>query len=128
MEGYVIDAIPSHKSVILVLDNFRRVKIRATFPIYVKTDKPEIIAQHPSVLSYEEEMWRDLEGRDLKLYRFELSDINAYNYIKDKSREWGYEVVNELPTVLAQALYRLNAYPFRKVRVAEDGSKVELIE
>jgi DNA polymerase I len=126
MEGYVIDAIPSYNSIILVLDKFRKIRVKTTFPIYLKINNPEVIAQHPSVLNYEEEIWRDLEGKEVKLYRFELASLDAYYYIKKRSRDWGFEVVNELPTVLSQTLYRLNAYPFSKVKVKSMG--VELID
>jgi DNA polymerase I len=86
----------------------------------VETQNPEIIAQHPSVEYYEEEVWKDIHENEVKLYRFELTDYNAYLYIRKKAK-----VVNELPTVMAQTLYRLKAYPFRKVRI-EGGKVVEV--
>ncbi|WP_255446822.1 hypothetical protein [Sulfolobus sp. B1] len=88
MEGYVVDAVPSYNSVELVLDNFRRVKVKTTFPIYVMTDNPERITEHPSVISYEEEIWRDLSGKEVKLYRFELTDLNAYYYIRKRVKRF----------------------------------------
>ncbi|AHC52175.1 DNA polymerase II [Sulfolobus acidocaldarius SUSAZ] len=118
MEGYLVDALPSYNSVVLVLDGFRKVKVRTTFPIYVITDRPEMIAQHPSVVNYNEEVWRDLDGRQIRLYRFELTDINAYYYIKKRVK-----TVNELPTVMSQVLHRLNALPFRKITVEESGKE-----
>ncbi|AOL17495.1 DNA polymerase II [Sulfolobus sp. A20] len=121
MEGYVVDAVPSYNSVELVLDNFRRVKVKTTFPIYVMTDNPERITEHPSVISYEEEIWRDLSGKEVKLYRFELTDLNAYYYIRKRVK-----TVNELPTVMSQVLNRLNALPFRKVSISKRG--IELIQ
>ncbi|QKR00284.1 DNA polymerase II [Metallosphaera tengchongensis] len=118
MEGYVVDALPTRGGVVLVLDGFRKVKVNTTFPIYVITDSPERIAEHPSVLHYEQEVWRDLDGKEVDLYRFELEDMEAYNYIRRR-----VETVNEIPTVMSQVLHRINAYPFRKVRV---GKGVEM--
>ncbi len=118
MEGYLVDAIPSYNSVVLVLDEFRKMKVKTTFPIYVITDKPDMIAQHPSVVTYEEEIWKDLEGRQIRLYRFELTDLKAYYYIKKRVK-----TVNELPTVMSQVLHRLNALPFRKITVETEKEK-----
>jgi len=119
MEGYVVDAVPGRGFVELVLDGFRRIRVRTTFPVYVVTDNPELIAQHPSVSSYEGEEWRDLSGEPLTVYRFELTDLGAYGYISRRA-----EVVNKVPTVLSQTLFRLNALPFRRVVV--EGQRIRL--
>ncbi|EZQ11373.1 DNA polymerase II [Candidatus Acidianus copahuensis] len=112
MEGYVVDALPIHGGVTLVLDGFRKLKVKTTFPIYVITRDPEKVMEHPAVLYYEKEKWKDLDGKEVALYRFELSDMEAYYYIKKR-----LQVVNEIPTVMSQTLSRIGALPFRKVKV-----------
>ncbi|BCS93929.1 DNA polymerase 1 [Metallosphaera sp. J1] len=119
MEGYVIDAVPYRGRLKIVLDGFREAWVRTTYPIYVMTDKPEAIMEHPSVVSHEEEDWRTLSGERVKLHRYELTDLDAWSYISRRAT-----VVNQLPTVLSLVLDRLGARPFRKVKI-EDGRIVE---
>ncbi|AEB94899.1 MAG: DNA polymerase domain-containing protein [Metallosphaera sp.] len=121
MEGYVIDAIPYQGKLKLVLDGFKEAWVKTTYPIYVVTENPERIMEHPSVLSHEEEEWRTVTGERTVIHRFELRDLDAYIYISKRER-----TVNKLPTVLSQTLDRLGALPFRRIRVNHD--KVESSE
>ncbi|QIW24579.1 DNA polymerase II [Sulfolobus sp. S-194] len=102
MEEIVLDAYPTKGGVKLLLNNFRTEFVKTTFPVYVITDNPDIVLQHPEVKYYEKEKWRSLDGKEVELYRFEVESFNAYYYIKKRLK-----VVNEIPTVLAQTLYRL---------------------
>ncbi len=118
MEGYVVDAKPVNGGLILYLNNFNRAFVKTTFPVYVIIENPEIVLQHPSVKTFYEEEWKDLKGNKVKLYRFEVEDISAYYYIRRRLK-----VVNETPSIISQALYRLGALPFRWVKV-EDGKVI----
>ncbi|AWR95417.1 DNA polymerase domain-containing protein [Acidianus brierleyi] len=111
-EGYLIDAKPVKGGLILYLNGFRKAFVKTTFPVYVITQNPEIVLQHPSVLKYEEEEWKDIQGKKIKLYRFEIEEISAYYYIRKRLK-----VVNEIPSIISQTLYRLKALPFRWVKI-----------
>ncbi|BAK54641.1 DNA polymerase domain-containing protein [Sulfurisphaera tokodaii] len=102
MEEIVLDAYPTKGGIKLLLNDFRTEFIKTTFPVYVITDNPDIVLQHPEVKYYEKEKWRSLDGKEVELYRFEVESFNAYYYIRKRLK-----VVNEIPTVLAQTLYRL---------------------
>ncbi|MEM4371814.1 MAG: DNA polymerase domain-containing protein [Metallosphaera sp.] len=114
MEGYVIDAIPYRGRIKIVLNSFREAWIKTTYPIYVITDRPDLVMQHPSVVSHEEEEWRTLSGERITLHRYELLDLEAWSYISRRTT-----VVNQLPTTLSLVLDRLGARPFRRVRIDE---------
>jgi len=119
--GYIIDAIPRYNKIELILDGFRRVSVKTTYPIYVITDEPYKILQIPDIASYSEEEWRTLDNKRIKLYRFESRSIEAYYFLRKR-----VNVVNEFPSIISQTLYRLKALPMHKVKIA-DG-KVELLE
>ncbi|BBD73315.1 DNA polymerase II [Sulfodiicoccus acidiphilus] len=120
MEGYVVDALPGDGHVTLILDGNRKVDVRTTFPLYALTDEPERVMEHPDVVDHEEEVWRDLDGREVRLHRYELRNLWAYRYVSRKVR-----TVNRIPTVLSQALARLGASPFRRVKV--EGGRVQVL-
>lgn len=107
---YVLDAYPVKGGVKILLNDFEEEFIKTTFPVYAITDNPDIVLQHPEVKYYEEEKWKTLDGKEVRLYRFEVESFNAYNYMKRKLK-----VVNELPTVLSQTLYRLKIRPFSEL-------------
>jgi DNA polymerase I len=121
MEGYVVDILPGAGSATLVLNGFKTVEVKTTFPIYIETRDPDRVAQHPDVVYYEGEQWRYLDGREVTLYRFELRDLRAYYHLSKR-----YRVLNELPTVLSQTLFRLGALPFRKVSIRR--GEVEIVK
>jgi DNA polymerase I len=121
VEGYVVDAIPGDGYVTLVLDGHKAANVRTTFPLYAITQKPERVMEHPDVVDHVEEVWRDLDGREVRLHRFELRNFRAYRYVSRRVR-----TVNQLPTPLSQTLARLRAFPFKKVRITE--GKVELLQ
>jgi DNA polymerase I len=56
--------------VVVHLNGFRKAFVKTTFPVYVIIQNPEIVLQHPSVLKYEEEEWKDIQGKKIKLYCF----------------------------------------------------------
>ena len=114
VEGYLIDAKPIRGGLILYLNNFKKAFVKTTFPVYLITENPEMVMQHPAVVSYEEEEW-NYQGKKMKVYRFEIDDISAY-YNK-------LNVVNETPSVLSQTLYRLGILPFRRVSIEGDEIK-----
>ncbi|WP_338602633.1 DNA polymerase domain-containing protein [Sulfolobus tengchongensis] len=116
MEEYVLDAIPVKGGVKILLNDFKEKVIKTTFPVYVITDNPDIVLQHPEVKYYEEEKWRTIEGKELTLYRFEVESLDAYHYIRKRLK-----VVNEIPTVLSQTLYRLGIRPFRRIYDDKDS-------
>ncbi|AWR96226.1 DNA polymerase II [Acidianus sulfidivorans JP7] len=115
MEEYVLDAYPVKGGVKLILSGFKEEVIKTTFPVYVITENPEVVLQHPDVKYYEEEKWKTLEGKEVKLYRFEVNTFEAYYYMKKRLK-----VVNEIPTVLSQTLYRLGIKPFRRINQDEE--------
>jgi len=119
--GYVIDAIPRYNRIELILNGFRSVSVRTTYPIYVITDDPYKVLQIPDIVSYKEEEWRTLDNKRVKLYRFESRSIEAYYFLRDKM-----QVVNEFPSIISQTLYRLRALPMHKIKVEND--MVELLE
>jgi len=106
MEEYVLDAYPVRGGIRLLLSGFKEKVIKTTFPVYAIVDNPEIVLQHPDVKYYEEERWKTLAGKEVKLYRFEVETFNAYYYIRKRLK-----VVNEVPTVLSQTLFRLGIRP-----------------
>ncbi len=109
LRGYVIDAIPVRGGIRVLLDDFKEVFLKSTFPIYVATESPPDFFEHPDVSSVEEEEWESFEG-PVKLYRLELEDIGALSAFRRKFR-----LYNTTPSPLAQALVRLNVLPFRLV-------------
>ena len=117
MEEYVLDAYPTKGGVKLLLSNFKEKFVKTTFPVYAITDNPEVVLQHPEVKYYEEEKWRTLEGKEVTLYRFEVESFNAYYYMRKR-----LNIVNEIPTVLSQTLYRLGIRPFATLS-GEEGEK-----
>ena len=117
VEGYLIDAKPIRGGLILYLNNFKKAFVKTTFPVYLITENPEMVMQHPAVVSYEEEEW-NYQGKKRKVYRFEVDDISAYYYIRNK-----LNVVNETPSVLSQTLYRLGILPFRWVSI--EGNEIK---
>ncbi|ADB86537.1 DNA polymerase domain-containing protein [Saccharolobus islandicus] len=115
MEEYVLDAYPVKGGVKLFLSNFKEKTIRTTFPVYAITDNPHVVLQHPEVKYYEEEKWKTLNGKEAKVYRFEVESFDAYYYMRKR-----LNVVNETPTVLSQTLYRLGIKPFRRLNSSDD--------
>lgn len=111
VEGYLIDAKPIRGGLVLYLSNFKKAFVKTTFPVYVITDNPEVVLQHPNVVGYEEEEWK-YQGKLTKVYRFEVDDISAYYYMRKR-----LNVVNETPSIISQTLHRLGILPFRWVRV-----------
>ncbi|BFH72080.1 DNA polymerase domain-containing protein [Sulfurisphaera javensis] len=107
---YVLDAYPERGGVRILLNDFEKEFIKTTFPVYAITDNPDIVLQHPEVKYYEEEKWRTLDGKEVILYRFEVESFNAYYYMRKR-----LNVVNELPTVLSQTLYKLGIRPFSEL-------------
>lgn len=121
VEGYLIDTIPKKGKIELILNGKRRAIVKTTYPVYVITENPQMVLEHPDVTTYYEENWRDLDGKPVNLYRFEVETMEAYNYIKER-----LNVVNEFPSILSQTLYRLKALPMHRIRVSERG--IELLE
>jgi hypothetical protein len=81
--GYVIDAIPKGKRLEIILNGWRKVEVKTTYPVYVITESPDTIAQHHSVKSFQEEYWWD-GNKEVKLYRFEIEDFEALKEIRRK--------------------------------------------
>ncbi|MGC8630960.1 MAG: DNA polymerase domain-containing protein [Thermoprotei archaeon] len=113
--GYVIDAFPGRGSIKVILDSFRSVNVKTTFPIYVKIENPSVLYDHPNVVSVSEEDWRSFEGK-IKLYRVEVDDVSALDYFKKK-----LTLYNTIPSPLSQAMIRLNLLPFRLVDISWNG-------
>ncbi len=109
MEGYVIDAIPYPGKIRVILNGNREFWVKTTYPIYVITERPEMIMEHPSVVSHYEEEWKTLTGTTVTLHRYELMDTEAYLYISKRVK-----VVNQLPTLLSQVMDRLGIQPLGK--------------
>ncbi|WP_449463353.1 DNA polymerase domain-containing protein [Tardisphaera miroshnichenkoae] len=113
LRGYAIDAIPVRGGIRVLLDGFREVFLKTTFPIYVATDNPPDFFEHPDVASAEEEKWESFEG-PVRLYHVEVEDIGALSAFRRK-----FKLYNTTPSPLAQALVRLNVLPFRLVEFGE---------
>jgi DNA polymerase I len=116
--GYVIDAIPKGKRLEIILNGWRKVEVKTTYPVYVITESPDTIAQHHSVKSFQEEYWWD-GNKEVKLYRFEIEDFEALKEIRRKVK-----TVNNFPSVLSQTLMRLKALPMHKIMIDRDGVKL----
>jgi len=43
--GYVIDAIPKGKRLEIILNGWRKVEVKTTYPVYVITESPDTITQ-----------------------------------------------------------------------------------
>ncbi|ARM75250.1 DNA polymerase domain-containing protein [Acidianus manzaensis] len=106
MEEYLLDAVPIKGGIRLLFNNFREKIVKTTFPVYVITDNPDVVLQHPEVRYYEKEVWKTIEGKEVPLYRFEVESFSAYYYLRKRLK-----VVNELPTVLSQTIDRLGLIP-----------------
>lgn len=105
MKGYVLDVLPITGGVRVVLEGGREVRFRTTFPVYALCREPRRIMEHPDVVEYENEDWY-YQGERRKVTRFEVRDISAYQYIRDR-----IEVVNDFPSPVTQAIMRLGIYP-----------------
>ncbi|BCU71471.1 DNA polymerase II [Stygiolobus caldivivus] len=127
--GYLIDARPLRSKVRLTFEKGVTTEVKTTFPVYLITDTPYSLLEHPAVEKVEEEEWYfppDYKNKG-KVYRVELNDLSYYeDVVKRAERKLRALRVNTYPSILTQTLLRLKAYPMHLISV--DNGKVALAE